>query len=650
MQWRSAGCAGLAATVAWIATARPARAAIELLHVEANEGGSSGGHAALRFGDATFHFQNAAGLLLLVREDSRGFVHDYALLQNRPIHVRPIAVAPEAEQAARERFQTRLSAQRSQLDELGALREERALLGLLVRSARGERESEREGLRIPGAGYFVGPGTVAPTDPALAALRQLALRGRGPGVLAGLRGELRAAMARLEPDLAAGPMLRLDPEARLPLRYGFGARYADLAAARAALEILAEARALRPETVRTADEPALLLASDERRELGAFADRLRAGLIRLLAGSRPDWGRALLVGMARLAAIEASLRDGKLRVLDAFAEDAPTLEGGQLAGRRDLLPEIAAESRSVVREALRGFARGGGSQAAFADLEDAANRYLELLGAWREGRAMRAQPERLLPARSAPLGELVPLLAEPATLARALDVAEAREQGLAAEIERNHGYHLLAHNCVSELFATLESAFGGATRAAETLGGSMDGRRGLDFIPFVAAASAERRYRVSQGFTIPSLRRARLARMRATEGPLRVALRESSPLTARAARRGANDSFFLFFTDHVFWPRPIFGALNVAAGAGEAALGLLRAPMDGGRTLLRGLHGTLMSLPELAFVNLRKGTNDWAPDAAWQELGADAQRVAGRGTLETSSAPRRFCGEACSGF
>jgi hypothetical protein len=35
-----------------------------------------------------------------------------------------------------------------------------------------------------------------------------------------------------------------------------------------------------------------------------------------------------------------------------------------------------------------------------------------------------------------------------------------------------------------------------------------------------------------------------------------------------------------------------------------------------------------MSLPELAFVNLRKGTNDWVPESAWQELGVDAQRLA----------------------
>jgi hypothetical protein len=39
--------------------------------------------------------------------------------------------------------------------------------------------------------------------------------------------------------------------------------------------------------------------------------------------------------------------------------------------------------------------------------------------------------------------------------------------------------------------------------------------------------------------------------------------------------------------------------------------------------LVRGLRGSLMSLPELAFVNLRKGTHDWVPREAWNELGVD---------------------------
>ena len=41
--------------------------------------------------------------------------------------------------------------------------------------------------------------------------------------------------------------------------------------------------------------------------------------------------------------------------------------------------------------------------------------------------------------------------------------------------------------------------------------------------------------------------------------------------------------------------------------------GLLRAPLDRGRTLWSGTRGVVFSLPELAFVNLRKGTLEYGP-------------------------------------
>jgi len=624
---RSVRIGSLALTVALAAAPAPAAASIDFLHIEANEGGSSGGHAALRFGDATYHFQNVDGLLLLTREDSQRFLHDYALLENRPIHVSRIELADAAARAARERFQARLEAQRSQLDALTAVRVERALLARLLGRARGEEGAPGEGLAFPGAGYFEAAETARAADPVLAQLRARVVHERGERFFARRQAELRAQIAGLAPDLDERASTTFGSDARLPFAYGFGARYTDLAAGLVALELLEAARPLRAERIRSSDDPALRLAADEQRALREFAERLRASVLRLLDASRPDWGSALLVGMARLVAIEASLRDGRLRVLDAYADAAPTLDRDVLARRRELLAAVAEESGGVARAALRSFVARRASQAAWADVEDAANRHLEILGAWREGRALRAQPERLVPLRSTRIAEPVALVAPVDTLERALSVAKERERWLAAEIERIRGYDLLVHNCVSELFATLNAAFADPSLAAAALGGHVDGRSRLAFIPFVSADQVEHRYRVQEGFTIPSLRRARLARMRAAEGAVRVWLRESSPLTARAVRPGARDSFFLFFTDHVVWPRPILGALNLAAGAGETVAGLLAVPLDGGQMLLRGLRGTLMSLPELAFVNLRKGTNDWVPRDTWRELGVEVEWV-----------------------
>jgi hypothetical protein len=91
-----------------------------------------------------------------------------------------------------------------------------------------------------------------------------------------------------------------------------------------------------------------------------------------------------------------------------------------------------------------------------------------------------------------------------------------------------------------------------------------------------------------------------------------VYLRESNTVTSTIYRKGRSDSLFLFFTDDVGPPRPVYGALNIAAGIGETVLGALRLPFDRGRMLWSGAKGIAFSVPELAFVNLRKGTLSYA--------------------------------------
>ena len=143
------------------------------------------------------------------------------------------------------------------------------------------------------------------------------------------------------------------------------------------------------------------------------------------------------------------------------------------------------------------------------------------------------------------------------------------------------------------------------------LGGHIDGASSLAFVPFVAAATVDARYRVVEKRVLPSYREIRLAQMRDRESAWWVAIRESNTLTARSYRRGHQDSFFLFFTDDAFALRPLFGVLNLTVALGESLWGLVRLPVDGGDTLVSGLEGALVSRPELAFGNIRKGSNDW---------------------------------------
>jgi hypothetical protein len=58
------------------------------------------------------------------------------------------------------------------------------------------------------------------------------------------------------------------------------------------------------------------------------------------------------------------------------------------------------------------------------------------------------------------------------------------------------------------------------------------------------------------------------------------------------------------------------------------ALGVLRAPWDRGRMFTSGIKGAAFSLPELFFVNLRKGILEYAPGDTPRTLRRPEQRTA----------------------
>jgi hypothetical protein len=137
----------------------------------------------------------------------------------------------------------------------------------------------------------------------------------------------------------------------------------------------------------------------------------------------------------------------------------------------------------------------------------------------------------------------------------------------------------------------------------------------LNFIPIVSSGAVARSYRTGGAATRPSYRQLSLVALADNESAWRVSLRESNTLTSTIYHPGPRDSSFLFFTDDTVALRPLLGAANLLVGVADSALGLATWPADGGARLRAGLRGTLFSLPELAFVNIRKGSMAWVDPA-----------------------------------
>ena len=576
---------------------------LDWITIAANEGGSSGGHAALRIGDETFHYQfERPGILELTIDPWDDFVTRYRLVENRTVSIRRVPVSDATALLIDDEFRRRHVAQAQRRACVADLAADARLLA----AVRAARRGVANGVPVAGAGLFA---ATSPTEePVLVALRARV----GADVLATSIARVRATLADVTPADPGPPPV--DDEV-VPPCWGIARRWEDRAAALSALEALAHARPLRADAVTPPPGASFALDPAEitpvTATVAALADRITA----LARDPRPGTGRAMAVSLGRLVALDRTLRTGRWHLLDGYPPDANVLGAVALDRRRHLLLDLARrahEDLEAARAALR--ATGAASESVLARVESTGLRAAELDAAIAAGRPMRLYRGPLLPERPG----LVPV-PELDLADDALDAALARTRDAAARwtdaYARRYGYALVTRNCATELFQTVATAVARATpeepldtALAERLGGTLPGPASLAFVPFLAAATIDARLPVAETQTLPSRRHEGLAAAAAHEGPLRIWLREGNTITSTLYRPNPDDSVFLFFTDDVVLARPVLGLANLAVGLGASIAGVASLPFDGGERLWSGLRGALFSLPELAFVNIRKGS------------------------------------------
>jgi len=622
---------------------------IEYLYVEANEGDSSGGHTAIRFENQTFHFQNnPTGIIRIRRLDSADFDHIYAMLGNRTIRESSIAVSDETYTSLRDGFFQFTVIQDAQLDILETLHRDVQLFELLLKQAK-ERSGAADTYDLPlkGLGYFL---TGAVMHPAVTASSDSGTTQTSP-ILIKLRDRIRAtygerfteeqitqarfALRKIELRASLPPAVGISRETYPLLAASPSAIYEDAQLALLALELLQSAPKLVPDTFWSSPSDPFALTSEEMLLLANFEERLTGDLVRLVRSSRSDWGFPFIAGMARLAAIEASLSSGRLVLLDIFPDDVRIQQRHTTSGQ-SYLPAMRNETEKAFRQRRKEFfGHREVHESDYAALERVGNQFIELEQAMQNGVQPRRIPETPLPSRQTRRYNMVLPDMDEATLKRELEIARNTENDYAGTLTSLYSYDLIRRNCVTEIFTLINSIFGrlplttddtGQTVAhdpaqksreesLQRLGGFVDASRGLTFIPFVSAGEVDSSYSVTARHEIPSYRAKQLAEMKKRESPFLVFLRESNTITSTIYRRAPGDSPFLFFTDDTVLLRPLFGTFNLLAGLGESLLGLATMPVEGTQQLTRGMKGVLFSLPELAFVNIRKGSMEYVEES-----------------------------------
>jgi hypothetical protein len=611
-------------------------ASFEYLYVEANEGNSSGGHSAIQFGDDVYHYQHHdSGLIRLLRQDKPEFQFLYRFLQNRRIHLSHVDVSEETFTLLREHFKLQFLAQEQQFKQLHELHKDRVLLRRLLHKQNSDDallDADFSAvLRLKGAGLFY---TVQELDSPkkneqirnvnsaqpqssriIEKLRKKIEQNYGQDYLGRRRKQIAADIKALRTSHLPVVKPVLSKDNFLPAIKSFADNYEDYLAGLVAIKVLVEQQPLRPDAFRVTHES---VTPEEKKILGRFRDQLTLNLLKSFNSERPDWGYAVLVNIARFIAVDLSLQLGLWVFIDDFAMDSEWVSADQFAQNPEQMQIQINDAQANLIQTRKALLNPDNlGEANYSQLEMSANRYLELLKG-KQHEAVRYIGEQALPTKSISLPEwFVPELTQQ-QLETALNDLDNYENELFQELAEHYRYDLITRNCVTELFRTIDQALSepyeeGADLSRQVMKESMKRLGGnisasYTFIPFVSFQLVNDHYNVTASALLDSYRSQQLARLHARNNGLMVALRESNIFSSTLYAYNPDDAFFVFFTDDSLALRPVFGLFNTAAGMGQSLLGLLSWPFDAGKNLKSGATGVLMSLPELLFFNMRKGS------------------------------------------
>ncbi|MDD5114548.1 MAG: hypothetical protein PHC94_11065 [Methylobacter sp.] len=594
----------------------------QYLYIDANEGSASGGHVAVQFGDDVFHYQFKDGLIRLFKQDAEGFRFDYRVLQNRTLHIADVDVSAATFNLLQDQFKLLFWQQDRQFKQLQAADKDSQLLEWLLTTTTAQPSSRQitdKSLKLPGAGLFFNDSDFAPVGQLTETHGDCQTKASAKSILTTFRAQLALQhgsgfLQRRKVELTTA-IQHLSTVTNGTKDYRLSERYTDLLTGLLALRVIEEMRPLTSDACHTLTGPEGHLDPQKTERLNKLQQQLMQSAQNLAVSKRPDWGYALLVTMSRLITLQQTMQSGQWVFVDDFSADSTVIAAEDMMRFADELSVQRKKAETDWRQYWLALGNTELSEQHYSQLEVTANRYHEWLVS-NNRQTLRYHGEQALPVKAINL----PTISLPEFSSQQLQQALHRQvldtQQLTQQLEQHYAYHLLTRNCVTEIFHTINQALGAETQ--QRLGSVIDEH--LNIVPFTAFAMVKAGYPVKHITVLPSHRQQQLAKQYEQEFPPLVYARESNIVSASLYDYNPDDAWFVFFTDDALLLRPVFGAVNSVAGVGQSLFGLVKSPFDEGQLLATGMRGVLMSLPELAFINMRKGSYKFlSPDYASQE-------------------------------
>ena len=592
----------------------------QFIYIDANVGGSSGGHSALRINNTVYHFQYFPdGLFKLVRERWPYFRYIYNDLENRTLYVAHIHIENRDLQTLQEHLDRYYLIQKAHMSRLGELSADTQLLNDL---SRGHFQ-----MSVNGAGLF---SFDSPADEVSTRLRSAVIDTYGETYLERTMKTLDRELSKIPLVVSSVEPININNDVYPPPLKSLSKKYTENRLKRTALRVLDRALPVRKiemtdmgHFIRPGDPRGL--TKNERNKLSAYAETLKSSVIHLPASNRPDWGYPLLLANARYQAVMWSLKRNRLYLLDPFPGSAKSVSPKTLEEDPTVTARLADRAWRKYWDIRRSTFAGPSlderalDERTYNRLEEGAGRFAELEKGRLTGNTIRVAYGRLIPSRSGITPLPAPNLSRQ-TINQSLSEARLNRDIYKDQLKRSYPYNLINYNCATELIQNINAPFQSQERITEALGGGIVPGEEFGFIPFRLFGLVKDRFRVTEVDVLPGYRKRMLLRAAQNEPEnTNLYFRECNTLTSTLYTGVEGDTPFLFFTDDVVWIRPVYGAINGAYGLIAAALGIFTLPLDGGDLSLAGLKGTLYSLPELFFFNIRKGSFNYVDDPADSE-------------------------------
>lgn len=582
---------------------------LDFIYIEPNTKGSSGGHSAIRLGEDVYHFQHfPSGFFLLVHDKWRSFKKAYNDLDNRALYINRVDIPDFYYKSLKGFFRKRFLIQEQHLANLASLKKELDFFTLYP--------SDGNEWPFKGAGLFDEQGK---QDLVKFHLNE--------------RSELQQAMLQtfsvlksLDPQVFSYSEGNISfSDSRMPyIINSFSEKYLGYLHKYYALKFILDRRAVDRDVIflNLADKgmSCFRLSSTALPVLKKYLKQLKLTVMGLAKSNRSDCGWAIMVAYARMQALALSLKEGKMFFLDPFSDKADFVTD-RAGSDMDVIKIIYKRQLRSFKDLLRSvFKSGEIDELSYNSLENSAAHLWETRSYMLNIRnVVRIQNNVMVPEKKQFLPLRLPDI--PGTkLFLMRKKAEKIWLNYRDRLKDEYGYSLVSQNCVTQLLLTVYRAFKDKKEVEDVLGRYIEPYSGLMFVPSFFDLEIFSSFNVSQRIELPSLRsRVMKKEYQSVDTPFLVYLRESNTLTSSLYSKYGEEKGFLLFSDDIFWLRPFYGALNLGYSAIYTGAGIFKLPFDSGDMVLEGLTGFTFSVPEIFFINIRKGSFSVIVDE-WSDL------------------------------